>query len=48
MSAIRKFLVVLVAFAVSKLGERYGLGSQAYDDIVFLATAAGVYAVPNN
>ncbi len=47
LSKYRKFLVALVGFGVKAAGARYGLDSQAYIDIVFLATAAGVYAVPN-
>jgi hypothetical protein len=47
MSQYRKFLVVLVGIVVGFAGRRYGIDSEVYIDIVALATAAGVYAVPN-
>ena len=48
MSRYRKFLVALVGYGVWLVGRRYGVESAVYDDIVMLATAAGVYAVPNS
>jgi hypothetical protein len=47
LSKYRKFLVVVVGILVGLAGRRYGIDSQAYIDIVAVATAAGVYAVPN-
>ena len=48
MKHVRKFIVALVGYGIFLVGRRYGIDSAVYDDVVMLATAAGVYAVPNN
>lgn len=44
----RKFITALIGAAVIIVGRHYGLTSNAYLDIVTVATALGVYGVPND
>jgi hypothetical protein len=48
MSRIRKFITALVGVVISMLLARYGHSDQLVNNIILLATAAGVYVVPNN
>lgn len=48
MSSVRKFVTALVGVLISILLTRYGHTDQLVNNIILLATAAGVYAVPNN
>lgn len=42
-----KFITALVGIVAYVVGRHFGLNSEVYGDIVFGATALGVYAVPN-
>ena len=48
MSSIRKFITALVGVLIAILLTRYGHTDQLVNTIILLATAAGVYVVPNN
>lgn len=48
MQNIRKFIVAVVGCLISALLIRYGHSDALVNNIVLTATAAGVYAVPNN
>lgn len=47
MSKYRKFLTALVGVLVSLALLRYGQSNQVVNAVVLLATALGVYVVPN-
>lgn len=42
-----KFITALVGVVLLVVGDHYGLTSTAYTTIVSVATALGVYGVPN-
>lgn len=48
MGRFRKFLTAIVGALVSALLIHYGHSDALVNDIVLAATAAGVYAVPND
>jgi len=48
MGSIRKFITALVGVVVAILLAHYGHSDELLNNIILLATAAGVYAVPNN
>lgn len=48
MASIRKFITALVGVIIAILLQRYGHSDQLVNNIILLATAAGVYVVPNN
>lgn len=48
MTNIRKFITALVGVVVSMLLAHYGHSDQLVNDVILLATAAGVYVVPNS
>lgn len=47
MARYRKFIVAAVGVLISLALLRYGQSNQVVNAVVLLATAAGVYAVPN-
>lgn len=47
MSKYNKYLIAMAGAAVVIVGRAFGLDSWQYLDLVTLATALGVYAVPN-
>lgn len=47
MSQYRKFIVAIVGGLVAVASRRYGWGNEVVQDLVALATAAGVYVAPN-
>lgn len=42
-----KFIVVGVGVVIAILTRHYGAGSELVQDLVLIATAVGVYSVPN-
>lgn len=48
MASIRKFIVAIIGALVSALLLHYGHSDPLVNDIILAATAAGVFAVPNN
>ena len=48
MSNIRKFITALVGVLIAMLLARYGHTDALVNNIILLATAAGVYVVPNS
>jgi uncharacterized membrane protein len=48
MQRYRKFIVALVGVIISILLVRYGHSDAVVNDVILIATALGVYAVPNN
>lgn len=47
MANIRKFLTALAGVVIAMLLARYGHTDELVNNIILLATAAGVYVVPN-
>lgn len=48
MQSIRKFITALVGVVIAMLLARYGHTDELVNNLILLATAAGVYVVPNN
>jgi len=48
MQNIRKFITALVGVVIAIALSRYGHTDALVNDIILLATAAGVYVVPND
>lgn len=48
MQKYRKFITALIGVIVSILLVRYGKSNEIVNDVILLATALGVYAVPND
>lgn len=48
MASIRKFITALVGVIIAALLFHYGHTDELVNNIILLATAAGVYVVPNN
>lgn len=47
MQRYRKFITALSGVVVAILLARYGHSNEVVNDVILLATALGVYAVPN-
>lgn len=47
MSKYRKTIVAVVGAGVAIVGRHFGVDSDIYVDVVILATALGVYVIPN-
>jgi len=48
MTKYRKLFVALAGVAIAAIGRHFGVNSELYLDATGVATAAGVWAVPNS